>query len=168
MTLHILSPPRMTALQAIPTPSNLTGYLHSRPEAYLVQNIYALQPTHRLQAALDSGSCIQVLYTGTTDGTYGWTLSARRTTPREWSWTSLRPSHEQLLCRSLWPPLSPHLPELHVEVFQIQVPSETRLTLTPQPTTNAASASMPCLSGPEQPLNHRQQTPTTLDCHPST
>jgi hypothetical protein len=75
-TLHFLPPSRMAAPPAAPAPTDLTAYLHSQPDAYLVRYIYALQRTHELQAALASGSCIQVLYTGTTDGNYSWTISA--------------------------------------------------------------------------------------------
>jgi hypothetical protein len=75
-TLRISPHPRMAAPPSTPVSTNFTEYLISQQDAYLVRHTYALQPTHELQAALASGSCIQVLYTGTTDGTYGWTLSA--------------------------------------------------------------------------------------------
>jgi hypothetical protein len=74
--LRISQPPRMAAPPAAPVPTDLTAYLNSQLDTYLVRHIYALQPTHKLQAALASGSCIQVLYTGTTDGNYGWNVSA--------------------------------------------------------------------------------------------
>jgi hypothetical protein len=62
----------MAAPPATPSPSDLTEYLHSQPDAYLVRNIYALQPTHELQAALASApaskSSTQALQMASTAG----------------------------------------------------------------------------------------------------
>jgi hypothetical protein len=51
-TLCILPPLRMAATSTNHTPTNLTEYLTSQPDAYLVPNVYTLQPMHELQATL--------------------------------------------------------------------------------------------------------------------
>jgi hypothetical protein len=127
MTLRISPPPRMAALPAIPAPSDLTGYLHSRPDASIVRIVYALQPTHELQAALASGSGIHVLYTGTTDRTYGWTVSADGRPQQKghsiaYGHSSFRTGAYGLLSALTF--LSHY-----AEFFQVQFPSATSLIL---------------------------------------
>jgi hypothetical protein len=119
----------MAALPAALAPTNLTAYLLSQPDAYLVQHVYALQPTHELQAALASGTCIQVLYTGTTDGNYGWTVSADGRPQHNGH--GIAYGHPMSSFRTgAYGLLSAFTFLRHyVEFFQIQVPPETRIIL---------------------------------------